>query len=277
MVPRTLYFAVFCALTICSHAQYPMYEPGSPVDPSAFPTPISFYGITTGFITPCFADGVPDPRIACVTLRTGLSSHCLNTPADVSRTPLVSDASFPAIGVEVVVTISCGAKLEGLPYPEEYAPEGTKIVYTLNGTYPDIYGPSFDNPVVFYAMGGEEMFLVARCIEPGKLPSRITYVERREQYAYDCAPGGDWVYQKDYKPLNLPQCHPEIVGADKCDGQTIVEHPILPAHSTAPSPLPTPILPSTPLRTHRIAAHAIALEFPIWTIVYVVILFSILA
>ena len=222
-------------LALHAAAQWPMYEPGASIDRSAIPIKGAMFGFDYGSTYGCKTKFY---QIACEPAQVPEPSLCQNLPASVSVTPYVkyqTGGFFLLLSNSGQIAIQCGTYHTA--GDSQSAPVGTRVVYTTNGTYPDIYGPSYDHPVLVDFESGVEMFLLARCIEPGKQPSRFAYAERSIDNHVCTLSGGLWSYETHYKPLELPQCQPWVVGIDKCDGQTIVEHPA--TATVTPSQSPT--------------------------------------
>jgi hypothetical protein len=229
-----------------------MYTPGEPITTEMLPTERAFYGIP-GMVQFC-SDLDSSQQRECSTFQSNDASFCHNVPEHVSRTPYFPSSIYD-ISNGGAYTIRCGATPDWTIYDQyknEGAPEGTEIVYTTDGTLPDIYGPRHPNPVQLNLRRSEVSFIVARCIEPGKHPSRIAYVERKYNGPLDC--GGKynpdpaaWRVETDHKPLVLPGCNARALGRDVCDGQTIVEQ----ATSIAPPPPPTSDLSPGPLPSQQ--------------------------
>ena len=244
---------ILVASLTTTSAQWPMYVPGDPIDRSVIPVESAVYGFTYGsgyactdkiYSIPCAATTIPDPSL------------CKNMPPTVSRTAYITPAILLNLESHGTLTINCGT-VDYAP-DDQKPPPGTKVVYTTDGTYPDIYGPSYDYPVTINFAANEYMFVLARCLEPGKTAGEIAYVERKPTGAYLCAKeGGEWKYETHYRPLNLPQCQPWIIGADKCDGQTVVDQGSVPSPSLPPSPMPiASIITNSPTSQDPIASES---------------------
>lgn len=161
---------------------------------------------------------------------------CENRPESVSRTPLIVSKGLDTIdGVEHrEFEVKCDFSHQ--------RPENTTIVYTTNGTLPDIFGPR--SPPEFFVKVPVNMsnLLVARCIEPGKTPGRIAYVRIYSWDEYDCPP---WEYEEHYKELDgIQECPWWELGYDGCDGQSFLAG-YAPEPTVQPSPEPQEI-PSSP-------------------------------
>ena len=232
-------------------AQWPMYVPGAPINRSVIPIEAGIYGFAYGpalyscreqvYRYPCHGVQLPDPSI------------CQNLPPLLSRLPNIKGTAFLLLNQKDSMEIHCG--VESGTDETQKAPEGTVLVYTLNGTCPDIYGPSHTPPVTVNYEANEYMFVMARCIEPGKSPSRIAYAERLTPESYQCYrnQGGPWKFETHYKPLQLPQCEAWKHGLENCDGQSIYEpEDNVPAPDvTPPSPPQPQSTPTLPSDTHR--------------------------
>lgn len=270
--PITISLVCYC-FVLCVTAQWPMYEPGAPIDRSVIPLKGSIFGFGYGaalyscreqlYSYPCDGARIPD------------SSICKNFPVTVSKTPYIKGPTFLSLGLADTLEIHCGMELTD--DETQKSPEGTMLVYTTNGTYPDIYGPKHTPPVTIRYEAGEYMFLMARCIEPKLTASRIAYAERFGDETYMCyMAGGTWKYETYYKPLNLPQCQPWEYGLEHCDGQTIYRpgQPHLEPSPSVPLPtLPSPTVPgSSPTETRQQNSEATKtrLSFPSYLVLAVV-------
>lgn len=231
---------------------YPMYTPGEAVTSDMLPTPHASYGSAHALYL-CTANENEPTRTACDSLKKLDESFCKNVPAGISRTPHFSGKLLGSdFGGRFSIT--CGAPADWAiydQYKDEAAPEGTVVVYTTNGTLPDIYGPSHPAPVTLSFSSGEESFIVARCIEPDAHPSRIAYVKRGGEVV-ECGNADNldrWRIETDHKPLILPGCNARALGKETCDGQTIVEQVFVPPSPPLPSDTPSTNSPH-PTPTH---------------------------
>lgn len=239
-------------LLVPSRAYLPMYEPGAPV---VLQDPYDAYGVPTLCDN---AESVYPEIMSCYRSDNETPDACENIPEIVSRTPIIN--SGPRVNTTTplrYIAITCGLGAD------KFAAD---LAYTLNGTFPDIYQavPSADlaNGNILridHHRNYPDLFVVARCIEDGKLPSRIAYFRRLANNTGDCY---NYNRRFNYRQLDLPQCYPDLVGANACDGQTIVEHPPVPTPPPAPvykpptRPTPTPITSDDPCYAARDAYYA---------------------
>lgn len=161
---------------------------------------------------------------------------CMNYPEYMSRTP-----NFGMTGLDAnmagFVHINCGA---GAVEDGERSPNGTMITYSMDGTLPSIFMALNPAPVTFIIPAGEEATIIARCVEPGKKPSRIAYAFRvKDRTPFACDGPNEWDIDSDHTPLLLPGCDHLKYGLDKCNGEGFVG----PMPST-PTPTPPPPPPS---------------------------------
>ncbi|MCA1799896.1 MAG: hypothetical protein LC650_01195 [Actinobacteria bacterium] len=224
-------------------AVYPMYTPGEPITAEMRPTPESAYGLPRKVQ---FCSDLPSTSWRKCAFSSNDDSFCYNRPSNVSRTPQILGTFWDADKWGRVYIV-CGAE-EGITmypaYKNQGAPPGTKIVYTTNGTLPDIYGARHANPVSYLVINNQdahdqEGFIVARCLEPNKMPSRIAYVQRKENALGSCAGTDPWRIEIDHKPLILPGCNALLLGTDVCDGQTIVPQRVVAPPPPQPNNDPT--------------------------------------
>ena len=198
-----------------------MYEPGDPV-PSTYSMWDEF-GIGN--------DCRRSLSGSCIGLIFMDETICDNTPANVSRTPL-----FKSIDVRRTDQRTSGyIGVDCNPWGQRDSRNVT-VVYRTDGRMPDIFvaHTNVQSATIRYDENTRNFFVVARCLEEGKLPSRIAYFER---VVWDETVNGSWCDQwsetANYKELDLPRCRPELVGWDKCDGQTVVAHPAVSDSSTS--------------------------------------------
>lgn len=216
-----LIFTTLILLTSTTWCQYYMYTPGTAI---TIPPWDQFGGfIYCDFVQP---SGCGLPPYSDVTL-------CQNVPSNVSITPMIEQiyryGQASATG-RISVTCETGGRIN------------TKTVYTTDGTLPDIHGPAFNGGAyIDFDPSNPSPIVLARCIEAGKVPSRIAYFQRM---IWDSAVNGSALPPEScklshYKELNLPRCDPNLLGT-LCDGQTIVAIP--------PAPTTAPISTSTAIR-----------------------------
>lgn len=212
-------------LTLCiihlatfGRAQFYMYTPGTSIEPyvkTIFDAFGGGYRCTPAQVgEPCYLSPYFD------------STLCKNEPANVSMTPWIEPRYLYGSAAETgVIRIRCGTGTQ----PNVYNAE---LVFTANGTLPDIYSEPLLGPAsskaaydVPFSPANPFPVVVARCIEPGKLPSRIAYA-RRINWVNTI--NGSYCPSHDvrltYRELDLPRCDPALVGS-ACDGQTIVAMP----------------------------------------------------
>jgi hypothetical protein len=225
----TLVFVAVLATVMMTKAQFYMYTPGESIE-SLVKTQFDSFGggkrcTPPKSNEPCFQSPYFD------------STLCHNDPDNVSMTPWIDPANIIGAPTDSgTIRILCGRGV---------VPNVVNdiLVFTSNGTLPDI----FSTPLIG-AGGSKALFdvpfspsnpfpvIVARCIEPGKLPSRIAYARRINWVS---AVNGSYCPQHDtaltYRELDLPRCLPSLVGS-QCDGQTIV---------AMPQQAPPPTVPAT--------------------------------
>jgi hypothetical protein len=226
---------------IAAHAYTPMYVPGTPVTDDM----LAIDGATMG--TPLSRTCNINGRLNnCIEAFSNDLNLCVNDPEYISRTPYIASQQghlyLGSLTTQDTYYIMCGQRLTHLS--ETYEP--MKLVFTTNGTLPDINGPYVMNMTQFvYPGDGSPFFIVARCIEPGKLPGRFAYIKFRD-LGYSCKTNTElnWRYETHDKNLILPQCDYARGGSKYCDGQTIVDQSLLPppAGSSSDTHRPQPFL-----------------------------------
>jgi hypothetical protein len=214
--------------SITVSAQFYMYTPGDSIEPYVN-TVFDAYG--GGYrCTPAQA-GEP-----CYLSPYFDSTLCKNEPANVSMTPWIESKYLYGSAADTgVIRIRCGTGTQPNVYNDV-------LVFTANGTLPDIHSEPLLGPAsstaaydVPFSPANPFPVVVARCIEPGKLPSRIAYARRINWVTTvngSYCPGHD--VRITYHELGLPRCDPTLMG-DACDGQTIVA---MPPGKTSPSSPP---------------------------------------
>lgn len=201
---------------------FPMYVPGTAITDEMLPDATAMYGVPwRTLVSGCKLGRVNDVCESRWLLPGDDASFCKNVPDYVSRTPYFSGGMM-WIESDDDIEIVCGGNDM---FESEKNIAGTTIVYTTDGTLPDVNGPSVVAPHTFSASAGEAIFLVARCLEPGKHPSRIAYVKRQPKGYYDCFADPGWKWEVNHKPLILPGCNAAVLGLVVCDGQTVVDQP----------------------------------------------------
>lgn len=206
-------------LGIAVEAQFYMYTPGESIEPYVTSPFDSFGG---GFRCtppkqgePCFLSPYFDRTL------------CFHEPANVSMTPWIEPINMygdPSASGTILVRCGSGS----LP-----SPVWVKLTLTINGTLPDVSveykrgDPGYSGFSVPFSPSNPFPIIVARCQEPGLLPSRIAYARR----IHWVAANGSYCPTHDvaitYHELTLPRCLPSLVG-DRCDGQSIVAMPNAP-------------------------------------------------
>lgn len=213
-------FALFFSFADAS--PFLMYEPGAPIVAGTHTEDRLW---TYGLLRSVCVDATLEQCMQMPDL-----TLCDNRPESVSRTASILRRDSETID---------GVYHNGFVIKCDYAhrrPENTTLVYTTNGTMPDIFGERSPAEISIQVPFNESNVVVARCIEPGKTPGRVAYVRPLEYGAFDC---DKWDYDAHYKELvNFPECPWWELGYDGCDGQTILEQ--------SPEPAPAPQQTSTP-------------------------------
>lgn len=165
-------------------------------------------------------------------------SLCRYIPDNVSVTPSISQTyRYGSATQSGGILVDCNVGNRGT---------NVSIAYTEDGTLPDIRkAVRSDTVVVRFNATRPTPIIIARCIDQGKLPSRIAYMQRM---IWDDAVNGSYATTvcslSHYKELNLPRCDPVIYGP-LCDGQTIVND----SNPSTPTRTPSqrsPITTTTP-------------------------------
>lgn len=199
---RLCLYMFACMIFVHSmHAQFYMYTPGTP----AVFSPWDQFG---GFVYCTFV--LPT---GCGLMPYTDSSLCNNVPENVTITPQISQTYRYGKATDMgYIRIGC----------DTGNPPNMSMVYTTDGTLPDITKPLRGRVAsVLFNSSFPTPIILARCIQDGKLPSRIAYFQRM---IWDTAVNGTTPPScdiKHYKELNLPRCNPAVYGA-RCDGQTII-------------------------------------------------------
>lgn len=236
MGTRDLFLCLLLVIAMARGQLY-MYTPG---DPLPMKDLYDAYGVPTYCSSMTGAEQLVE-GISCSSSTNQTPDACESTPAGVSHTPVIS--ALNRVNELAYFSINCG---------RTSVPEAN-FTYTLDGTLPDIFNtvPQTDTDsrgALLVIMGAEvnitnQTILAVRCIEPGKLPSRLSYMKVIE--SRDAPECDNYDRDINYRELDLPVCDPSIVGTENCDGQTIVAHPEPPSPPSEP-PQPTPPVDTTP-------------------------------
>lgn len=239
MAISTLYIFAFIGIVVTVvHGQFYMFTPGTSIEPYVN-SPLDTFGAGSycGFSqnVPC---GRTSPYVD--------PSMCQHLPSNVTPTPYIEETHLRGSASEAgSIFISC------IQWTYD-ATIRVKMFFTTNGTLPDVNGPCYpagdancigNAYVPFDAV--TKPVIVVRCVEPGKLPSRIAYARRLTWESSN----GTWcekpqaiysVTNPYYRELSLPRCDPKTAGT-LCDGQSIVVgQPIVPSPLVIRNPTPTP-------------------------------------
>ena len=235
-----------------------MYTPGESIEPYVTSPFAGFGGGKTCRIAqqgdPCYVSPYTDPTM------------CQHLPENVSMTPWIDPANIVGLAsASGTIGIRCGTATVPSIYNDV-------LVFTANGSLPDIHaepllGPSSSKAAynVPFSPANPTPVIVARCLEPGKLPSRIAYARR---LIWDPAVNGSFCPAHDvlgtYRELSLPRCLPNLVGA-LCDGQSIVAMPG-PPPATSAAGAPPGAVASAAAAERPGALPAVSLCIIVWVV-----------
>lgn len=218
-----LLVSIGCVALLAS-AQFYMYTPGASIEPFVSTLFDSFGG---GYRCEPAHQGD-----SCYLSPYFDSTLCFNDPDNVSMTPWIDSQNiYGDPNASGTIMVQCG--IGSIPNIVN-----DRIVFTTNGTLPDVLKP-------FNASEGDAMasisvpfspsnpfpVIVARCIEPGKLPSRIAYARRIHWGSANGSYCPSHEALAAYRELPLPRCLTRLVGS-LCDGQSIV---VMPSTQSPPS------------------------------------------
>lgn len=219
------------ALLVCaSHALLPMYEPGATVNVSTLlGRPNELMGTKQASLRSCH------PYIDA-------NNVCPESGYPTSRVCAVIGGYYSRIALYTSDVTPLGTTLEVDCAYDNMAPAGTRLVYSTNGTFPNVFaaneteeGVTYDFPATISLPNVTERngshIVLMRCVEPGLYPSPFSYWRNLPLSEYSCD-DRSWTYSDNWANLDLPNCDFTLYD---CDGQTIYPKP-----SDAPEASPSP-------------------------------------
>lgn len=208
------YLPLLLLVVSMGNAQFYMYQPGTKANFSPWDQ--------FGRMIPCSFEIPSGP---CQLYPYFDASLCTYTPPNVSVTPSIDQTyRYGSASDTGGIIVDCNVGNRGT---------NVSIAYTEDGTLPDIKkAVRRDTVIIRFNATRPTPIIIARCIDQGKVPSRIAYMQRM---IWDDAVNGSYSTTvcniSHYKELNLPRCDPNLYGS-LCDGQSIVNN----TWTTTPSP-----------------------------------------